>query len=858
MFVASAFVLLGAAVGCGRTTQDHRNSGGTRPGAATGGSGQGGTAGKSGTGGSAGAGAKGGKVGSGGSGAATGGATATGGAPANGGESGEAGGPYNAGATATGGSAGSTGSVYLTQLRQTSVDKVDLLFMIDNSLSMASKQTLLAASIPMLVERLITPACVDGSGAPTGVNADASGNCSQGAPEFVPVRDLHVGLITSSLGDHGSNDVCSDAQNAANIAAGAPASNYNDLAELLPSVRPDANLPSWNYSGFLLWDPRDQSTVSDPHVNLGPNETDPTHFITAFSTQARAAGERGCSYESSLEAWYRFLIDPEPVSTLTNSGEVSQRGPINSLVLAQRAAFLRPDSLVAIVMISDENDCSIVDENGTQGWLVGYKGGVNKLTFHMPRASAACAQDPNDACCRPCSATPGAGCPDNTADAACELGQSLSVTEDPLNLRCFRQVQRFGIDLLYPTSRYVEGLSAHLITPRLGGPQVKNPLFAAAQGGVPRDASLVFLGGLVGVPWQDIATSDSWTGRSLSYLDANGLLDRWPVILGDATRGILPTDTLMVESIDPRTSGYPQTHPLLSGVTIGSPSATSNTNPINGHEQEATAARDDLEFACIFPLATPVPCNAGNADSCACNADEFQKNSPLCSGGSATTDGQQGYASAYPGLRELQVLKDFGGNSVVGSICPKNIDVPGGGSPSNATAGNPDPDYGYNPFIRAFVSRVKGVFVPKCLPRVLPLAADGSGHVACTVVEASFPSNGSCDCAAMARGDAAEPVRTNVVEYLRNNAFCDAASTPGCNGACTCALPQLSGDALAQCLAGNDGPSAPGFCYIDPAQGVGSDAAVVACPSSNKRLVRFVGDNVPANGSTTFLNCDAP
>jgi len=256
VFVASAFVLLGTALGCGRSTHNDENTGGTRPGTA----GAGGTGGKSG----AGAGAKGGKIGAGGTGAASGGGTATGGAPANGGESGEAGGPYNAGATATGGNAGSTGSVDLTQLRQTSVDKVDLLFMIDNSLSMTSKQTLLAASIPMLVERLITPACVDGSGVPTGVNADASGNCSQGAPEFMPVRDLHVGLITSSLGDHGSNDVCSDAQNAANVAANEPASNYNDLAQLLPSVRPDANLPSWNGSSSASARARSASD-SGPH-----------------------------------------------------------------------------------------------------------------------------------------------------------------------------------------------------------------------------------------------------------------------------------------------------------------------------------------------------------------------------------------------------------------------------------------------------------------------------------------------------------------------------------------------------------------------------------------------------------------
>jgi hypothetical protein len=130
--------------------------------------------------------------------------------------------------------------------------------------------------------------------------------------------------------------------------------------------------------------------------------------------------------------------------------------------------------------------------------------------------------------------------------------------------------------------------------------------------------------------------------------------------------------------------------------------------------------------------------------------------------------------------------------------------------------------------------------------------------VACTIIDSSFPADGSCDCPGIGLDDAAEPLRTSVVEYLRNNAICDTTGTPACAGACTCTLRQLSGDDLAQCLAGNDDPSTPGFCYIDPAQGVGSDAAVAACPSSNKRLIHFVGDNVPPNGTTAVLACDAP
>ena len=36
-------------------------------------------------------------------------------------------------------------------------------------------------------------------------------------------------------------------------------------------------------------------------------------------------------------------------------------------------------------------------------------------------------------------------------------GVTLAGDDDNLNLRCFNQKQRFGIDLLYPTERYVSG-----------------------------------------------------------------------------------------------------------------------------------------------------------------------------------------------------------------------------------------------------------------------------------------------------------------------------------------------------------------------------------------------------------------
>src|SRR5690348_15563368 len=44
------------------------------------------------------------------------------------------------------------------------IDKLDLLFMIDNSQSMGDKQALLAKAVPQLVKRLVVPRCVNASG----------------------------------------------------------------------------------------------------------------------------------------------------------------------------------------------------------------------------------------------------------------------------------------------------------------------------------------------------------------------------------------------------------------------------------------------------------------------------------------------------------------------------------------------------------------------------------------------------------------------------------------------------------------------------------------------------------------------
>jgi hypothetical protein len=745
-----------------------------------------------------------------------------------------------------------TSNIYVDEIRQTAVDKIDLLFMIDNSISMADKQAILADAVPLLVQRLITPICVractkadncspaqEKDGIPTMGNADANGQCAQGSPEFNPIKDIHVGVITSSLGSHGAagaKDVCVSTED-------------NDHAHLLGSIRP--GVASYNNTGFLKWD------VTKPAKYTPAGDNDGPAFTTKFTEMVKSSGEHGCGYEASLEAWYRFLIDPEPPGTVAVPMGASQAvvQDVDATVLAQRAAFLRPDSLVAIVMLTDENDCSIVDEG--YGWLIA-------RAAPMYRSTSQCAANPNDKCCQSCAETAAKdGCPAISGDAECAKGNTLSAADDDLNLRCWQQKRRFGFELLYPTTRYSEGLRASLVQRRSDGMFVGNPLFAASDGKTPRDKGLVFLAGIVGVPWQDLADPDSLPANAgLRYLTASELAaqDRWSVILGSPNANtndppVPPTDPLMIEQPDPRTGTNPITMAALAPATSTDPRA----NPINGHEQ-VNMGNHDLQYACIFPLGTPVMCDQAAFDAdkgCDCFAEDLVYNRPLCQppgGGAATI--QQNFAKAYPGTRHLQVLKEFKDNSIVASICPKI---------SAADQKTTNPDYGYNPAVKAIIDRLKEALKGKCLPRPLDYkdVAEGDlepGQVPCKVIEAVLPQNGAaCSCPTDTnRNETTAVLRNAVLKKLEEGQSCGATAglTP-CENFCTCELLQLKGGELGMCQNDASPPAVPGYCYVNAAPNepnVGNPDLVKDCSADSKRLLRFVGDT-PAQGAIALVAC---
>lgn len=720
----------------------------------------------------------------------------------------------------------------IANLTQREVTKVDLLFVVDNSLSMRDKQELLAEAAAGLVQRLVSPPCVrpctpaddcspqlERQGIPIGLNADAEGNCAEGEPAMPAVRDLHVGVISSSLGSHGAtgaDDACTGTA-------------ANDHAYLLGRLRGEP--PTWNDSGFLAWDAA--------RVYAPPGDTNPEAFGEKLATSIRSAGEAGCDYEASLEAWYRFLIDPEPPKNVlmeVGTATVSRVG-VDDVLLAQRTAFLRPDSAVAIVMLSDENDCSVVDEG--YGWLVA-------RAAPQYRSTSACLTNPNARCCQSCAEqTPNDGCGPIDSDPSCAEGTMLGAADDHPSLRCWDQKRRFGFDLLYPTARYVEGLRSPVVG-NARGELVPNPLFAPGPGLAPRDRGLVFLAGIVGVPWQDLADEESLVGPDLRYLSSTELLisGRWDLMLGDPTASppVLPTDPLMLESTHERVG----VHPLTFDALARGASDTPNANPINGHEQ-VNVDDSDLQYACTFPLRAPRTCDEAAREAgvgCDCFAEDLPRNRAVCQppeGGEAGTE--QHYAKAYPGLRQLRVLRDFGDNAVAASICPKVLD------PAS-------PAYGYLPAMDALVASLRYVFTPSCFPLELEPALDGS--VSCTVIEVRSDL-ADCDCASDGRRVLEDrEVAGAARDLLARNLYCGSPGGVACSDVCLCELPQATGDDLVSCQNDLETDLPAGYCYINAQPGelnVGDRRLVQRCNSDTRRLLRFVG-GAPARGGQVLMSCE--
>jgi hypothetical protein len=699
-----------------------------------------------------------------------------------------------------------------TVIPQPAIDKVDVLVMVDNSSSMADKQRILARALPDLVRGLVQPACVDvTTRAPTGTLTDPQARpearCPAGSePAFEPITDMHLGVISSSLGGLGGR-VCGDSGD-----------RHNDDRGHLLARGPAGDVAAAGELHFLAWYPdveQNQDKLRHPEPPV-PKTRSVADLGDAFRALVVGAGQDGCGLEAQLESVYRFLVQPDPWTRIAVDGpraSYGRDGDVDMELLRQRAAFLRPDSLVAVIVLTDEDDSSV------DPLALGGSGFQFANEAPMPRATEACERDPAGAACTSCAFQPDASC--------VAKGAAYSAAEDPMNLRFYRMKQRFGVDPQYPIQRYVDGFTKPKVPGRAKehdaagryapSPDCTNPLFAARLPSAPteercklprgpRTPDLVYFALIGGVPNELLRSDDGkldWTrllGRDPSRWDESGI------------------DPHMSPSVAPR-------------VGLPGPGAADDADPVHGREW--TTAGKDLQYACTFALfdqagdgsIVPVQraCDPESRRLGICDCDGV-KDAPLCASADRSV---QVRGKAYPTRRELMVAKELGDHAIVASLCPRQLTEP------------ERDDYGYRPAIRAIGARLARSLTASCLPRALE--RDESGSVAC-VVMAILPEPGpASDCQtryglASAPAERAEPLRDRLAgeegESVRALPVCD--------------IPQLAGTPT--CRAEE---SATGFCYVegDPAASTCRFGLAFSRPAGRLAGARFTMQCIQTSGA---------
>jgi hypothetical protein len=486
--------------------------------------------------------------------------------------------------------------------------RLDLLVVLDNSFGMAEDQRRFAEELGQLVVWLAEPPCM----AEDGRVVEAAGSlCPPGsARPFAPVRDLHLGFVSSSLGDFTSGACFSEAVEHADD-RGRLVSRGLSLEETYQGL------------GFLAYDPDQQMSP--------PGEADLDVFLSRAVDVVTGMDARGCGYEMPLESMTRFLVDPAPYDSLGEESSTLVKQGVDQTILDQRAAFLRDRSNLAVIVVTDEDDCSL--DVQTQGHLA-----FGPEPFF--RATSECASNANDPCCTSCALLNGDdGC---DAENNCGVnGGKYTVQDDHPNLKCWDQKRRYGVDFLAPVTRYANALSVVQIdpsSPTLAGPAlVDNPLFSGG-----RHPNQVAFLPITGVPWQDLVANPN-------DLDA-------PTLSSAALQATGQWDWFTGPTSDPFMRA---TSAIRSGTNPATGDEVSAANPINlgDFQIEGPDGADNLQRACTYLYEEPLP----DGPSCSFDPDTTD---PLCEEG-----GTQIGEGATPGLRHLAVARALGDRAVVGSAC---------------------------------------------------------------------------------------------------------------------------------------------------------------------------------------------
>ncbi|MBK8170627.1 MAG: hypothetical protein IPK60_09830 [Sandaracinaceae bacterium] len=235
---------------------------------------------------------------------------------------------------------------FVANIEQGGVDKVDVLFMIDNSGSMSQEQQSIVDQMPRLARILAT-----------------GDRDLDGMSDFTPVKDLHLGVVTSDMGVAGFGGIptCGPGTTAGGAMFG-----------------DDGILRTQGHTattGCMATYPNVLSFIPADHPDL---ETDAAQFGADFGCVAQT-GTSGCGFEQQLES---------PLKALTPSTNAAIQffGPTLGHGDRENAGFLRDDSVIAIVLVTDEEDCSVDSAKidvFNQSSMV-YTGDLNLRCFNYP------------------------------------------------------------------------------------------------------------------------------------------------------------------------------------------------------------------------------------------------------------------------------------------------------------------------------------------------------------------------------------------------------------------------------------------------------------------------------------------
>jgi hypothetical protein len=177
--------------------------------------------------------------------------------------------------------------------------RLDLVVLVDNSGSMAEEQVALTLRFPELIEELVNPP----------VDPDT------GRLDHAPVDDLNIGVITPDMGTAGYTVAT----------CGNPDFGDNGCFRNTPS--PAVAGCTSGYPSFLARNPANLGTYSSSQ-------------LAQDFTCIAMLGTNGCGWEQPLAAMRRAVTE-DAVAGGCNSG------------------FLRPDSVLALLFVTDEDDCSV-------------------------------------------------------------------------------------------------------------------------------------------------------------------------------------------------------------------------------------------------------------------------------------------------------------------------------------------------------------------------------------------------------------------------------------------------------------------------------------------------------------------